>query len=454
MNNVVDLNYCKSGKYNYTTLHCNLCDGDREIYKSDLKKLTNGCNQCNKTVFKQVAESLNFSLLEDYKYYYSRYRAFIRRCFDRNQKGYINYGARGIKVEEIWKGNSSNNLDTHPQAFKNWLIWAFAYGDIVNLSLERIDHDKSYSPSNCEMIPFELQQCNKKNVLNKLKDKSSIYSGVCKNGNHLMVFYWDEIKNKTVTILNKKDLINEEVAADLYDDYLIKNNLKPVNKQIKKTKKVFTYLFDEQDLLNTSINSNWKQEALSFDLYTQVESIEGIQSFNFKHWKKDKNDFINAKMEFTDIVFFVMSSCLKENITPDIFSYLYNVGFQTNTNKLLDVNCIIKLFQDICFYSLSNNLYNVIICLGYLANTLDIDLDTLFSKYISKKCLNVFRQDKGYKEGTYIKQWPSVLDHGTVEDNVHLELILNEPLSLSIIQDCPDELYTHLYTRLTETYPG
>ena len=40
------------------------------------------------------------------------------------------------------------------------------------------------------------------------------------------------------------------------------------------------------------------------------------------------------------------------------------------------------------------------------------DINNLHTAYITKNCLNKFRQDNGYKAGTYIKMW------NNVEDNV------------------------------------
>lgn len=44
----------------------------------------------------------------------------------------------------------------------------------------------------------------------------------------------------------------------------------------------------------------------------------------------------------------------------------------------------------------------------------DLSFDDLYSSYVGKNVLNFFRQDNGYKEGTYIKVW------GGQEDNEHL----------------------------------
>ena len=66
----------------------------------------------------------------------------------------------------------------------------------------------------------------------------------------------------------------------------------------------------------------------------------------------------------------------------------------------------------------------------------DLDFDELFKQYVGKNVLNFFRQDHGYKDGTYIKIW-----HGK-EDNEHLSEILNN--AENIDNDFADVVYQSL----------
>ena len=60
--------------------------------------------------------------------------------------------------------------------------------------------------------------------------------------------------------------------------------------------------------------------------------------------------------------------------------------------------------------------------------------------YIGKNVLNFFRQDHGYQDGTYIKEW------GGREDNEHL-------VEISSSLDPHDEQFKdHLYGGLSERY--
>jgi hypothetical protein len=68
-----------------------------------------------------------------------------------------------------------------------------------------------------------------------------------------------------------------------------------------------------------------------------------------------------------------------------------------------------------------------------------MDANALFSQYVGKNILNFFRQDHGYKEGTYIKEW-----HGK-EDNEHLVDVLAQ--TDSNVTDYADVIYQQLENR-------
>ena len=62
-----------------------------------------------------------------------------------------------------------------------------------------------------------------------------------------------------------------------------------------------------------------------------------------------------------------------------------------------------------------------------------LNLDALYKLYVGKNILNQFRQDHGYKEGTYIKLWNGE------EDNVTMQRVLEENEDVT-----PDGLYQAL----------
>ena len=71
----------------------------------------------------------------------------------------------------------------------------------------------------------------------------------------------------------------------------------------------------------------------------------------------------------------------------------------------------------------------------------DMHADELYRQYVGKNVLNFFRQDNGYKEGTYKKEWQGR------EDNEHLVEVMND-LNLSDAS-FSDNVYKGLQARYT-----
>ena len=80
---------------------------------------------------------------------YSHWVNMKTRCFNKNSKKYPRYGGRGITICQEW-------LD-----FKNFHEWAMSHGFKPGLSIERIDNNGNYEPSNCCWITMAEQAKNK-----------------------------------------------------------------------------------------------------------------------------------------------------------------------------------------------------------------------------------------------------------------------------------------------------
>lgn len=79
------------------------------------------------------------------------------RCYNPNDKEYHCYGGRGIKVCDEWLGKNGNT---------NFIEWALANGYKEGLSLDRIDNNGDYEPSNCRWTTRKVQQRNmRRNLL-------------------------------------------------------------------------------------------------------------------------------------------------------------------------------------------------------------------------------------------------------------------------------------------------
>lgn len=76
------------------------------------------------------------------------------RCYNPNVDMYHNYGARGITVCDEWL-----------HSYVNFRDWAYSHGYKEHLSIDRIDNNLGYSPSNCRWIPLSEQARNKRNTI-------------------------------------------------------------------------------------------------------------------------------------------------------------------------------------------------------------------------------------------------------------------------------------------------
>lgn len=87
---------------------------------------------------------------------YVKWEDMIRRCYNPNIANYHNYGGRGIGVCDEWKNSY--------KAFKSWAI-SQGYDpnnrDRNQQSLDRIDVNDDYKPSNCRFVGNDVQQNNK-----------------------------------------------------------------------------------------------------------------------------------------------------------------------------------------------------------------------------------------------------------------------------------------------------
>jgi hypothetical protein len=82
---------------------------------------------------------------------YSIWHGMLRRCLEKHDKRYENYGGRGIRVCEEWKD------------YSNFYSWALQSGYRDDLTIDRINVHMRYCPENCRWIEMRQQARNKTN---------------------------------------------------------------------------------------------------------------------------------------------------------------------------------------------------------------------------------------------------------------------------------------------------
>jgi hypothetical protein len=186
---------------------------------------------------------------------------------------------------------------------------------------------------------------------------------------------------------------------------------------------------------------NWKR-------CIYMECAEMIDSFSWKHWKdiyKDPN-WNNLQIEVVDVWHFIMSLAIEDyihNMKGQVEDLALNITQFESFSKINTQNSSFALEHDI-MSKIENIIYLSVLKDNFsLKEFIDeffelvimsgLDLNTLYKLYVGKNILNQFRQDNGYKDGTYIKVW-----NGD-EDNVVMERIWKNNIDMK-----PEILYKEL----------
>lgn len=187
-------------KSHYCIYECGYCGKEFKAQTGDINNRgTISCGCQRKTNPQNITHGLGSHR------FYDTWRNMIKRCTNPKDKGYKNYGGRGITVCEEW------------QDVTQFIEWAEAT-HIEGLTLDRIDNEGNYEPDNCRWVDMTIQSLNKR----KSKNNTSGYVGI----------NWRASYNKwavRITVNGKRlslgyfEILEEAVQAR--DNYIIENKL-------------------------------------------------------------------------------------------------------------------------------------------------------------------------------------------------------------------------------------
>ena len=212
-------------------------------------------------------------------------------------------------------------------------------------------------------------------------------------------------------------------------------------------------MLEMQDGMNSKVNPDWVSANNNWYRAIQVEGVEAIEHHGWKWWKKQDCDMAQLRMELVDIWHFILSAMIqskhsnialaRKEMLAELNLCQKSVQFDNQYYVLTQMKLLEKL--DLLVGLAAARRTNLALFESLL---LDCKMSwmELFKQYTGKNVLNVFRQNHGYKAGTYIKIWDGR------EDNEHLVEILDiVDLSSGNIRD---ELYRTLKVRYSLVVEG
>lgn len=220
-----------------------------------------------------------------------------------------------------------------------------------------------------------------------------------------------------------------------------------------------------QNQLNDATNGeNWPKgitkngKTINWKRCIYMECAEMVDSFSWKHWKAidAEPDWANHQIEVVDVWHFIMSLAIEnysqmlkggiEDLAINISQLESFSKVDTSTEIFAPQDEVISKVESLIRLSISNDELNIEQLISEFFDLVvmsGLDLESLYRLYVGKNILNQFRQDNGYKDGTYIKVWNGE------EDNVVMTRIWKENGDIQ-----PDILYKELvraYSSLTKS---
>lgn len=203
-------------------------------------------------------------------------------------------------------------------------------------------------------------------------------------------------------------------------------------------------LLDMQDTLNTYIHPQWKQQNFNFGLAINDEVMEIHGHLGWKWWKEGyktgltEGNIAQVKLEVIDILHFVLSQVVGQWNTEAATEYFNVTIFNDET---------LEEILDYIIAERDNGTY-MIEAWAALARYVGLTEHEILQTYTQKYVLNKFRQDHGYKDGSYKKRWTLADFEDSLEDNEVLSAVVHEVATDG--GDVIDEL--ELYSRLKYYY--
>ena len=195
-------------------------------------------------------------------------------------------------------------------------------------------------------------------------------------------------------------------------------------------------MMDLQDRMNTRVHPQWRAQRFAWYRAAWVECAELLDHYGWKWWKHQQTDREQMVLELIDIWHFGLSNLLERGLEAGEICRELTLGLdEGGSNGFAEQleSFTLKLLQTRGFDPRG---------FGSLMRLADLDFERLYRSYVGKNVLNLFRQDRGYQQGTYVRVWQGR------DDNEWLVEHMNR------LEASAEDFASQLYRALEASYPA
>ena len=206
-----------------------------------------------------------------------------------------------------------------------------------------------------------------------------------------------------------------------------------------------------QSAMNAKVDPNWVASRYPYMRAVLIEAAEAIEHHGWKWWKKQEKDLPQLQMELIDIWHFLLSQILLNeggSETAALLKLNEQLGALEDSNhvnfdgKSYNLGTMDLLEQIELLIGISAARRIELSVFASIMSNCQMCWTDLYCQYVGKNVLNFFRQDHGYKDGSYQKMW-----NGR-EDNEYLVEVMAD------LDSSDAEYQDKLYSALSNHYPN